>query len=240
MEKALLLSPSEAERAVPLKTLPYATLIVGSEFCQNQLPSLAALKGLARRFSGVKLALATAFVTDKGLRRWERLLASLPRGLVSEVIVNDWGLLPALKKHGPFALSAGRLLMRELAGMDKGWTAAFLKDAGITAAETDTPGLAAAAARLRLKTSSHRPLVFTAVTTFCPFEKHFRAECGHSCENRLVKLENRHLPLPLYLGEKAYFAPRKDIPPRSRRPWREVWTHNFLRNVARPGRENKG
>lgn len=233
MEKALLLSPFEAQRALTIPALPCATLIIGSEFCQNQLPPLLTLTRLAHKFPGVKLALATSLMTDNGLRRWEKLLRGLPRGLVREVIVNDWGLFPALKERGPFALSLGRLLTREFARMDPAWARAWLKDRAVTAAETDTPELAAAAKKLRLKTSRHRPLGFMAVTTFCPFEKHFSQLCGHTCEGRLLKLTNPHLQQPLYLGEKAYLSPLKRSSPQAGPAWREVWTLNFLQGGAR-------
>ncbi|OGS17256.1 MAG: hypothetical protein A2234_03190 [Elusimicrobia bacterium RIFOXYA2_FULL_58_8] len=232
MEKALLLSPSEAERIAPDKALHCPTFIIGSEFCQNQVPSLPALKRLAHGFPKTSLVLATSLMTDKGLRRWERLLGALPRGLVSQIIVNDWGLLPAAGKKGLFTLSIGRLLAREFVRMDRTWAAEFCKTRRVEAVEADTPELAATARTLRLKISWHRPLGFTAVTTFCPFEKHFSQLCSHSCEGRLLKLANHHLPQPLFLGEKAYFSPLKSPPSRSGQVWREVWTLNFLRNAA--------
>ena len=222
MEKALLISPLKAESLKATAARGHDTLIIGSEFCQSQLPHLSALKRLARRFAAARLALATSLLTDKALLRWEELLSGL-RGTISEVIVNDWGLFPALEKNGPFALSLGRLLLREFAKMEHAWAAAFLKGRGVSAAEADTPELALAAEKLGLKVSWHRPLAFKAVTTFCPFEKHFKPVCGLSCEGKLLKLSNPHLPLPLFLSEKAYFSPRRGNGP-AKTPWREVLT----------------
>jgi len=224
MEKALLISPLKAENLKAADARDHDTLIIGSEFCQNQLPVLPALKKLARRFPAARLALATSLLTDKALLRWERLLRGLRgSGLVNEVIVNDFGLFPALEKNGPFALSLGRLLLREFAKMDRAWAAAFLKGRGVRSAEADTPELALAAVKLGLKVSWHRPLAFKAVTTFCPFEKHFKPVCALSCEGKLLKLSNPHLPLPLFLSEKAYFSPRRGNGP-AKTPWREVLT----------------
>ena len=224
MEKALLISPSKAETIGADKAHDLNTLIIGSEFCQNQLPGLSVLKRLARKFPGARLALATSLLTDKALLRWEALLRGLRgSGLVSEVIVNDWGLFPALEKNGPFDLSLGRLLLREFAKMDRTWAAPFLKGRGVRSAEADTPELALAAEKLGLKTSWHEPLAFKAVTTFCPFEKHFKPVCSRSCEGKLLKLSNPHLPLPLFLSEKAYFSHRSGSG-LSKTPWREVLT----------------
>ena len=128
MEKALLITPSEADgllagrkagaaaAAAGRRPSGFSALIVGSEFCQNQAPTLSVLKRLAQRFPGVKLGLATSILTDKGLRRWEELFDSLKgKGIVAEVIVNDWGLFPVLERTGPFKISSGRLLTRKLA-----------------------------------------------------------------------------------------------------------------------------
>lgn len=228
MDKALLLTPFEA-RSVSAAPRGYSALIIGSEFCANQLPSARELAALARRAPGVKLWLATSILTDKALARWAALFKALPKGLVSGVIFNDWGLLPLLAGRDRPAISAGRLLMREFLRIDKAWARTFMKEHGVTCAEADTPALAGAAAGLELGLSLHRPFAFTAVTTFCPFEEHFKPACSHSCGGRLVKLKNDHLAGPLYLAEKAYFsrAAKAAMPPAAR----VVTTLNFL-----PGR----
>jgi hypothetical protein len=227
MDRAILLSPFELRGAAAAAgELRFGAVIAGSEFCQNQLPEGRLLRRLAERLPGADLWLATSLVTDKGLARWERLLRGQPRGLVKGAVVNDLGLLPALCRAGIRELSAGRLLLRELAPMERGWARAFLRDNGFVAGEADTPELEKAALGLGLAVSRHAQFSFTAVTTFCPFEKHFRAACGHACEGRLEKLSHRRLKTPLFLAEKAYFSPP---PPAPRpRPWREVLTLNFL------------
>jgi len=250
MEKALLITPSEADSLLPgpraqarrRPPLPagsavtgYTTLVIGSEFCQNQVPSAAALNKLARNFPGIKLSLATSILTDSGLRRWEDLFRALAgRRLVGEVIVNDWGLFPVLKKTGPFKLSAGRLLARELTGTDDRWASGFVKEHGLSAAEADEPAQAAAAARLGLEISWHSQLSFKAVTTFCPFEKHFKSRCALSCAGELRPLANRLVPFPLLLSEKAYFSPAGKSG-RLKTPWRKVTTLNFLIHSRKAG-----
>lgn len=208
MEKALLLSPSQADAAAPGKLAGYSTLIVGSEFCQNQVPSAACLNRLRQVFPG-RLALATSLMMDAGLARWKELLRRTA-GTVSEVIVNDWGFLAAVRAAGFTRVSAGRLMTRELVKMERGWARAFLKKNAITSAEADTPELAAlASGKLGLRVSRHPGFVFRAVTTYCPFERHFRPVCGHACEGRLLKLSSRCLDFKLVLAEKAYFTPVK-------------------------------
>lgn len=205
MEKALLTGRFAPEPAA-LKGLDWA--IAGSEFCQSRLPALGALEAM-RKARGLKISLATSLLTDAGLAAAEaRLSAACRKRLLDEVIVNDWGLLGRLKKFRGLKLSLGRLLAAELSSTEAGWTRRLLKEHRVRAAEADEAGLAGRLRdRLGLKISWQKPHAFSAVTTYCPFERHFRAACGFSCEGRVVKLENPHLSKPLLLIEKAYFHP---------------------------------
>lgn len=204
MEKALLTGRCAPEPAA-LKGLRWA--VAGSEFCQNRLPGLGVLQTLRAR--GLKISLATSVLTDGGLAAAEKLICAARRkGLLDEVIVNDWGLLAGLKKFRGLGLSVGRLLAVELSATEPGWTRRFVKEHGITSAEADEAGLARRLkARAGLKISWHKPHAFRALTTYCPFERHFKAACGYSCEGRGLRLANPHLKKPLLLIEKAYFNP---------------------------------
>lgn len=204
MEKALLTGRFAPEPAA-LRGLDWA--VAGSEFCQSRLPVPGALEAL--RAAGVKVSLATSLLTDAGLALADRfIIAARRKELLDEVIVNDWGLLARLKKFRGLRLSAGRLLAVELSATEPAWTRRFVKAHGIVSAEADEPGLAR---RLReragVSVSWHAPHAFQAVTTFCPFERHFRAACGFSCERRELKLSTPHLKAPLLLIGKAYFTP---------------------------------
>jgi len=204
MEKALLTGRCAPEPAA-LKGLRWA--VAGSEFCQNRLPGPGVLKEL--RLRGLKISLATSLLTDEGLAAADKFIAAARRGgLLDEVIVNDWGLLARLKKYRGLRLSIGRLLATELSLTERAWTRRFVKEHGFVSAEADEPDLAR---RLReragVKISWHLPHAFKAVTTYCPFERHFKAACGFSCEGRPLKLSNPHLKQPLLLVEKAYLTP---------------------------------
>jgi hypothetical protein len=221
MEKALLLSPSQADAFTAGSAEDCAALIVGSEFCQTQLPSYGTLGKLSLNFRG-RIGLATSIMTDDGLSAWKKFLAgSARKQAVSEIVVNDWGFL-ALASAAKVPVSAGRLLIRELVKLEQGWTRTFIKKHGIVSAETDTPELAAQArTRLGLKVSFHPGSVFKAVTSYCPFEKHFKFACGRTCGKGPLKLASAALGFPLLLNEKAYFtqAPGRSAP---RWAWRTV------------------
>lgn len=204
MERALLTGRSAPD---PAALKGFAWAVAGSEFCQNRLPSAAALAAL-RRVKGLKISLATSVLTDAGLAAAEKLIAAAwRRRLLDEVIVNDWGLLEPLKKCRGLRLSAGRLLSVELSMTDAAWTRRFAKERGFVCAEADEKALASRLRERGFSVSWHRPHAFKAVTTYCPFEKHFKAVCAMSCEGRSLTLSNPCLKKPLLLLEKAYFSP---------------------------------
>ncbi len=204
MEKALI-TGRYAPDPPALEGLDWA--VAGSEFCQNRLPAPGALERL--KAAGVKVSLATSILTDAGLAPAEKFIAAaLRRRLLDEVIVNDWGLLERLKGRRVPRLSMGRLLAVELSLTEPGWTRRFVKEHRIASAEADERELARRLkARVGVEISWHRPHAFRAVTTYCPFERHFRASCGHSCEGRALELRNPHLKGRLLLVEKAYLSP---------------------------------
>jgi len=210
MEKVLLLSPWQAEKAGPKALAGYGSVMTGSEFCQNEIPSAEAAAALAG--AAGKFILATPIMTDKAAGGWESFVRK-NRALLGEVVVNDWGFAGFLKKQRGLKLSAGRLMMRELALLAPAWTKDFILRHGILSGEADRPDLAEAAKRLGLKVSWHGGYVFRAVTTYCPFEKHFGPACDLSCAGRTLKLANRQLGQDLFLGANAYFSKQpKKVP----------------------------
>lgn len=209
MERALL---SGRLPPPPAALKGFSRAVAGSEYCQNRLPPLASLAALRRR--GLKVTLATSILTDAGLAAAEKLaVAAFRRGLIDEVIVNDWGLLEGLKRLKGLGVSAGRLLCVELSATEPAWTRRFLAGNNISSGETDDPKMAARLKALGLRVSWHAPHAFKAVTTYCPFERHFKASCGFSCEGKRLELKNPHLKGALLLEEKVYLSPRASARP---------------------------
>lgn len=203
MEKVLLLDPWEAEKAAPKALAGFDAVMTGSEFCHNGLPPAKAAAALAA--AGGKFILATPIMTDKALGGWESFVRK-HRSRLREVVVNDWGFADFLGKQRGLELSAGRLMMRELALLAPGWAKDYLRRHGITRGEADRPDLAEAAKRLGLGISWHGGYVFRAVTTYCPFEDHFKPACSFSCAGRTLKLSNSQLGPDLFLAANAYFS----------------------------------
>jgi len=89
-------------------------LYIGDEFCIHRLPSIDELDALCQLAKGENrvLTFLTPPLTDDGMDRCCPLFDFLnERGLRTEVVVNDWGVLFFLKEKYPlFQLSVGRLL----------------------------------------------------------------------------------------------------------------------------------
>jgi hypothetical protein len=212
MEKSISLSPWELSRATPERLSGRDCVYLGSEFCENKLPSAADLRKLRSLYSG-KVVLATPLLSNRGLEAAKALL----RGLSAqkrkfEVVVNDWGLLRLIKKDFPLAVPLiGRLLTWEIAEMDKKFLNAFCKEYGVPAVEADSEETLARLKGFRGAVHFHYPLRFVSVTRFCSFTKAFNsAPCARACKGDTIKLTNpKALPEPLYMRGNAYFVPNR-------------------------------
>jgi hypothetical protein len=208
MEKALHISRSLKLPPIAPASARRTTNIVGSQYCQNQLPSLMELASLRRGHAGA-ISLATSLLTDAGLARLKRFLArAVKNRLFSELIVNDWGLCEFIRSTSGYSVSAGQLFVEELSRMDPAWARRFCAAHRIASAEADNQDLAKRIVKnLALRISYHVPYRLKAVTTFCPFERHFRANCSFSCERGGPgRLFNKHVGYGLHLRQKAYFV----------------------------------
>lgn len=97
---------------------PAVALYFGSEFCEDLLPGAdgATTYCAIARCRGLEPTLLTPLVTNAGLERVDRLLASLrSNGEQPAVVFNDWGVLGLLReRHPSLPRRAGRLMNRSL------------------------------------------------------------------------------------------------------------------------------
>ncbi|MCX6799148.1 MAG: hypothetical protein NTW59_03570 [Candidatus Diapherotrites archaeon] len=90
----------------------FSRVYFGAELCERLLPSEKDLRA-AKKFckkNKMGFSLVTPFLTDPGIEKALRLVRLLSPH--DELVVNDYGLLPALKRKKP-GLVAGRLLNRQ-------------------------------------------------------------------------------------------------------------------------------
>jgi hypothetical protein len=89
----------------------FEQVYLGGEFCQWQLPSARDLHSTLELSEkhGVGFTLVTPFLSDTGVSRARKLLDMLDEG--SEVVFNDWGLLPSITERRLEPV-LGRLLVK--------------------------------------------------------------------------------------------------------------------------------
>ncbi len=214
-EKAIWLRrPDRRDRRWRRFDLIYA----GDEHCSRFALSLKTLAGMLERAAscGKRLVYVTPLETDATLRQREgilRYLARRHRGC--EIVVNDLGLLRLIKRrYDAFTLTAGRLLVRQLAYPDftivsKKSAVRFLRAHGINRVEVAyRPGLLLPADPDPPEVSVHYPYFPIALTRFCPFHKKYRDEkkapC-RACGERFVPVRHPYVEERLYVRGNATF-----------------------------------
>ncbi len=89
----------------------------GNEFCENLIPSTAAVESAleASRSRGLAFTLLTPYASNEGVAALLPLFESLARQGGAEVVFNDWGVLNLLRREFPSLKPAqGRLLNKSL------------------------------------------------------------------------------------------------------------------------------
>ncbi len=189
MERALFIAK---KKNLKYLTEDYQRVYFGNEFCERLLPGPEALAGIRQEIAdrGLDFTLVTPYVTEAGLQRTERLLATLPAR--TEVVFNDWGVLRIIRQNFPdLQLVQGRLLIKLKRGpriahfLDKlppdallhlrstnlGVPAyqQFLEKHTINRVELDNPiqGLDLEGVPADLKLSLYIPFSYVSTTRFC-------------------------------------------------------------------------
>lgn len=217
MENAILLTPGELTRLKPQAARGYDIACVGSDFCQNLLPTVAEFSSVKKRL-GLRPVLVTPLMTDAGLKRLEKLVPALLRACGPfETVVNDMGVLHFL--HAGFAGRVkpvlGRLLTTDFLRMDAGFFDSFLRERGITLVETDEYGmLDALPPSIKADFALHHPFLLASVTRLCPYRRKLIPDvCSRPCEGHAMRLTNPKLREEyLLLKSCAYFLKQEARP----------------------------
>lgn len=209
MEYAISLTPYQVRKIKPSTLRKYDMVYLGSEFCQNILPSIEDIKFL--RSKGVKkIVLLSGLMVTKRLREFEKLLIPILKAEEKiEIVVNDLGLLRFLHLNYPNSadILLGRPVSIDYLRMSKKYLKAFFKKYNIKRLESDENAMVEdLASNSFLKVSFHFPLSYVCMTRYCPFEKKIALKCRHSCENKIIKLKHPGMDKsPLILHNNAYF-----------------------------------
>lgn len=213
MENAISLSVTDLPGLKASALKGSDRVYVGSEFCQNKLPSAEAFRRLAGLFKG-PLTLVTPLLSDSGLDRAAALLKEIApaKGKPLEVVVNDWGLLRLLKKNSRVRPVLGRLLMWEIGEMDKKFLNAFCREYRAAGVETDNSEILARLKGYGGNIHFHYPYRFKSVTRYCSYIRDFNsAHCSLDCGSEFVRLSHKAVPYPVFMQGNAYFIPNRPI-----------------------------
>ena len=215
MEKTISLSPSDIGAVTAAGLKGCDAVYLGSEFCQNKLPSPADFKKLRAIFPG-RVVTMTPILTDAGLEKAAKLAAGfLSKQKSFEIVVNDWGFLALLnsKYKGKAKPILGRLIMWEIGGMDKKFLNSFCEEYGIEAVETDCRDVMDKLDGYNGRVHFNYPLRFRSGTRFCPLLRKFNSPpCAGACKGAPAKLTNsKALDEPLYMLGNAYFTPNRPL-----------------------------
>lgn len=214
MENAISLSVPDLAGLKPAALKGCDRAYLGSEFCQNKLPSAAAFLALEKSFGG-PVTLVTPLLTDAGLDRAaalvKKLSASRRRGPL-EVVVNDWGLLRLLKRNKAAAPVLGRLLVWEIGEMQKDFLNGFCREYRVAGVETDNAEVLKKLKGVSVPVHFHHPFRFRSVTRFCSLIRDFNsAACAQECGSAFVKLTHPGIPEAIYMQGNAYFVPNRPL-----------------------------
>lgn len=213
-ERALSVTPPEV-RGLRAKDLAgYGRVYLGSEFCQNLLPSLddvLALKDKGAAGLTVLTPLLTAAPLKSFLRTFGRILRVFPG---AELSLNDLGLMREVNRAygGSVPLLLARPVSMDFIRMDERFLERFFAGNNLSWLETDEPDRAADFAARGIKLSFHYPFKYLAMTRYCPFEK---GACARACAGRTLKIRQT----PPYSGyfflrNNFYFSVNRTVPSR--------------------------
>jgi hypothetical protein len=224
----------------------YSRVYFGAEFCQWRLPSPSVMLKVLRAAHdrGMGFTLLTPWVTDSGIARINLLLESLSGEAVKgiEVVVNDFGVLEALRKHKALTPVLGRLLVKQKRcpripgiveglpdagraaylrpGVEDSETAGFLKKYRIKRIELDSPlqGVDADLKSVGLKGSIYTPFAFVTTTRHCPASfdgETWQAFTGcriKGCAGNIIELSHLEHKEPLIMRGNTQFTHTGEIP----------------------------
>jgi len=237
MERTISLAPSEIALVTTDRLRDYDAVYLGGEFCDNRLPSPEDYKKLAAVFPG-RTVTVTSLLNERGLARAAKLLEHhLGKQKEFEIVVNDWGLLRILRAEyrGKARPVLGRLIVWEIARMDKPFLNSFCREYGIKALEADCEDVLRQLAGFEGAVHYHGPYRFRSATRYCPHMKAFNsAPCTRAC-GAPVRLKNpKVLGEDLYLIGSAYFTPNRPVKNRLIRRTVETLNSGATKNPDSP------
>lgn len=203
MEKALLIQPLDILKIHADLLQKFDAIYLGNDFCQHLMPSAKDVNYIRKRWDK-KIVLTTPILTGNDVEKTLRFINKMAAGAqITEVIVNDWGMLYALR-DAAVHVSLGRLLFFQLKKYHKEFLTDFFKKYRVRTVETDDPKFIRNIPE-NIKISFHYPLRLLSFSRFCPHIKNITLSCRRICQNKIVPLYSPSAKKFFYLNDNAYF-----------------------------------
>lgn len=233
MEKAVFITKISALKE---RLEGYSRVYFGNEFCRKLIPANEELADILDSVlsRSLKFTFVTGFVTDADIDYLQGSLDLISaKAPGSEIVINDWGMLDTVKKHG-LSPVVGRLLTKQrrdprimnlLRRMPRGAAECvrsigggpslirFLKKESVGRMEIDNlpQGIAPAEDEGSggIRFSLYFPFNYLTTSRECIFNG---GDCGRRCRGVAVTLEHRSMPLPLYMKGNTIFLENSRLP----------------------------
>jgi len=215
MERAVSITPPEVGGLSEKDIGHYDRVYLGSEFCQNLIPSEDEVRELKDK--GVKeLTVLTPLLPTVRLRSFlklfDRILGLYPG---AELSLGDLGLMRAVNRAygGTVPLLLARPVSADFIRMDERFLRRFFAANNLRMLETDEADRVAAFRGRGIKFSFHYPFKYLAMTRFCPFEK--AGGCSRACAGRKIKIrQTAPYRGSFFLKNNFYFSENREMPPK--------------------------
>lgn len=193
VEKVILINPNTDLN----KINKFDRVYIGSEFCQNLLPSHSEFKKILTKIDGKDISFITPPVNEAGLQKIDATVKYLVKYIKNfEVVINDFGVLSLIHTKYPFIEPVmGRIISKHIISLGTNY---FIKDTetikklnkdyNISRIEIDNRGKNTTIEIPKninfLKVSIYYPFLFISTTKKCIFP--------HLLSQKNEKIENYH------------------------------------------------
>lgn len=208
MEKTISITPSQLTNINKTVLAKYHSVYIGSEFCENKLPSIKDIEILNKTFNKENIIITTPILSQKKLLLLKDTLTYLyNNNLIKGVVINDWGLLEFVRNNlKNLDISIGRFITWEIYEMNEKFKNIFFKKYNIKSIEVDN-NIVLNKWTGKTKYNMHYPLRALSLTRYCSYIKDFTSSnCNQECEKigyTVIKNQNN---TKLILFSTSYFV----------------------------------
>lgn len=187
IQKAIIFSTEPNYKKIKEK---YNIIYLGSEFCQNLIPSEQEVKKVVD-IGFKKVVLFIPFLTEERFNQYKNLISKLAKNYEKkiEISTSDIGIIYFLNKRFPkIPKNISRPLSIEFVRMKDEILKETIKELKINAIETDEEIFIQKLTKNKINTHFHMKLAFVALQRHCAFTGKITTNCNKICIGKELKL----------------------------------------------------